>query len=85
MQEIKLLNSMFNDTEIRKKILKKISRMPTDKLNGVLNYLKKIDLDRKNKNQILFYAGIWSDLDNETFSALTDQLIDRRKSSSRRE
>jgi len=76
---------MFNDTEIRKKILKKISRMPTDKLNGVLNYLKKIDLDRKNKNQILFYAGIWSDLDNETFSALTDQLIDRRKSSSRRE
>ncbi|MBA7546415.1 hypothetical protein ES705_38805 [subsurface metagenome] len=75
---------MLKETIIRKRIWKRIERMSSDKLNDILKYLESLDTNMKNKKQILSYAGTWNDLDSETFSEFTDNLIDRRISSSRR-
>lgn len=75
---------MLKETIIRKRIWKRIERMSSDKLNDILKYLESLDTNMKNKKQILSYAGTWNDLDSETLSEFTDNLIDRRISSSRR-
>lgn len=69
---------MLKEKEIRKRILKRIEKMPVDKLDNVWKLLKNIENQNKNKADILSYAGCWKDIDQELFDDLTINLGERR-------
>ena len=69
---------MLKEKEIRKKILTRIEKMSTDKLDNVWKLLKSIENQSKNNADILSYAGCWKDLDQELFDDLTINLGEKR-------
>jgi hypothetical protein len=75
---------MIADTQIRQQILRKIRRIPSNKLNDLNEYLKKIEQSTDNSAKILSFAGSWNNIDESTFNDLTDRLISNRSKNSRR-
>lgn len=75
---------MLEDTQIRQMILRKIRRIPSNKLNDVNDYLNKLEQTTENTSKILSYAGSWNNIDESAFDELTDNLIPNRRKNSRR-
>lgn len=75
---------MTEDSKIRQRIVKQLEKLSGDKLRDILEYLKSLESGSVNKKKILSYAGSWSEIDEDIFSELTNDLIKRRKRSSRR-
>lgn len=76
---------MRTDTQRRQQILKKIYRVPSDKLEELDDFVSKLELKTDNKDQIMSFAGAWQDLDESVFKELTDNLINNRQRNKRRE
>jgi len=70
---------MISKNKIRQRLIQRIKKLSDDKLSSVENYINSIENDIKNKTEVLSFAGIFSDLDSETFEDLTSKLKDNRQ------
>ena len=75
---------MITNTQIRNQILRKIQRIPADRLKELDIFVSKLEetTDKKGKN--LSFAGAWENIDDNLFNEFTNNLIDRRQRSKRR-
>lgn len=70
---------MITDTQRRNQILRRISRIPKDKLKDLDDYISKLEKQISNKSKTLSYAGAWQDIDDSAFDDLTSNLIRNRQ------
>ena len=75
---------MIADTQIRQQILRKIRRIPSDKLKDLNDYLSKLEKTTEKSSKVLSYAGSWKDIEESAFDELTGNLITNRNKNSRR-
>lgn len=75
---------MLKDTQIRSKILRKIQRIPFDRLKEIVDFVSKLESPTNKKEINLSYAGAWKNIGDDTFESLTDDLIKRRRHNKRR-
>lgn len=70
---------MITEEKIRNEIKDRVQNISSDKLNSLLEYIRKLELsnDRGNSS-VLKYFGDWSDLDEELFEELTEDLPMKR-------
>jgi len=76
---------MMTDTQRRQQILKKIYRVPSDKLKELYDFVSKLEQNTDRKDQIMSYAGAWQNIDDSVFKEFTDNLINNRLRNKRRE
>ncbi|CAN5737213.1 hypothetical protein BH24BAC1_BH24BAC1_25340 [soil metagenome] len=70
--------------KIRKRLICRIESLSDDKLGSLENYLDELEAKNSVKDEILAFAGIFSDLDNEFINDLTTDLPDRRQEGDQR-
>ena len=75
---------MITDTQIRSQLIRRIQRIPSNKLNEINELVSKLERTSPAKDKNLSFAGAWENLDAETFNALTDNLIENRQRNKRR-
>ncbi len=75
---------MITDTQKRQQILKKIYRIPSDKLEELDDFVSKLEQSRNNKSLALSFAGAWENIDDSILKEFTDHLIEKRQRSNRR-
>ena len=75
---------MITDKQRKNQILRRIQKMPPDKIRELDKFMSKLEQETPKKKKILSYAGSWSDLDESTFEDLTKNLIEKRKKNKRR-
>jgi hypothetical protein len=75
---------MITDTQRRNQILRRISRIPKDKLKELDEYVSKLEQEISKKSNTLSFAGAWEDMDNSTFDDLTKNLVSNRQKNRRR-
>ncbi|KOF03963.1 hypothetical protein OB69_02855 [Roseivirga seohaensis subsp. aquiponti] len=64
--------------KLRNSLIRKIQMLSTDKLTELSKELNKIESKFKSKEETLKLAGSWSDLSEDLFSDLTEDLHARR-------
>lgn len=69
---------MISIKELKERLKRRIDNLSEDNLNDVSQFLESLERGN-NKGKLLTFAGSWNDLDDETFSELTNRLEDRRK------
>jgi len=74
----------MTDTQIRSQLIRRIQRIPSNKLNELNELVSKLEETTPAKDQNLSYAGAWEDLDSETFDNLTVNLIENRQRNKKR-
>ena len=74
---------MNTDTQIRNKLLRKINRIPADKLKELDDFVSKLEHDTIQKPRTLSFAGSWKDIDDILFQNLTIDLIANRQKNRR--
>jgi len=72
------------NTQIRNQILRKIQRIPADRLKELGVFLSKLEESTNKKDKNLSFAGAWENIDDNLFNEFTDNLIDRRQRNKRR-
>lgn len=75
---------MITDIQRRNQILRRISRLPKEKLNELDDFISKLEEGIKSKSKVLSYAGSWQDIDESVFNDFTDNLINNREINKRR-
>jgi hypothetical protein len=75
---------MTTENLIRYQLVRRIKRIPSNKLNDVVDYLSKLELTTDKPSQVLTFAGCWSTIDTQAFEELTGKLMDNRKKNTRR-
>ncbi len=75
---------MIPETQIRQQILRKIWRIPSNKLSDLNEYLNNLEQNTEKTSKILSYAGCWNNIDESAFKVLTENLILNRSKNSRR-
>ena len=70
---------MITETQIRSQLIRRIQRIPSNKLNELNELVAKLEESSSKKDQNLSYAGAWDNLDSETFDNLTANLIGNRQ------
>lgn len=75
---------MITDTQKRQIILRRISRIPLEKLTELDNLISKFDNEIIKKTKTLSFAGAWKSIDDSVFTELTDKLISNRQKNKRR-
>jgi hypothetical protein len=76
---------MMTDTQRRQQILKKLYRVPSDKLEELDDFVSKLEQNSDKKVQIMSFAGAWQNIDDSVFKELTDNLINNRQRNKRRD
>ena len=69
---------MISIKELKERLKRKIDNLSEDKLNDVSQFMEFLEIGN-NKGKLLTFAGSWNDIDDETFSELTNKLEDRRR------
>ena len=64
----------------KKNLIRRINNLSQNKINALENYLDKIEQSNNSKEEILSFAGIFKDFDDDFFSELTNELHYNRKS-----
>lgn len=75
---------MITDTQKRQQILRKIYRVPSEKLKELDDFISKLEQNINNKTKILSFAGAWQNIDDSILNDLTDNLISNRQKNRRR-
>jgi hypothetical protein len=70
---------MNSDTLIRSQILKKIQRIPSDRLKELNDFVSKLEKSHEKKERILAFAGAWENMEPSIFNELTENLISNRR------
>ena len=76
--------TMSTETQIRSRLLKRIQRIPSNRLNELNEFISKLEQTSSNKDKILSFAGAWANLDTNIFVELTENLISNRQRNRRR-
>jgi len=66
---------MITDTQQRNQILRRISRIPKEKLQELDDFVATLEQENSNKQMTLSLAGAWNDIDNSAFNGLTKRDI----------
>lgn len=69
---------MLTDTQRRNQILRRISKIPHDKLKELDDYVSKLEKEISSSSKAMSYAGSWHDIDESTFNELTHNLMMNR-------
>lgn len=69
----------MTEIQSRNQIIKRISRIPKDKLKELDEYVSKLEHEIGRKNKTLSFAGAWQDIDDSVFEDLTGKLISNRQ------
>lgn len=75
---------MITDAQRRNQLLRRISRIPPNKLKELEEYISKLEQDKSQKSRILSFAGVWQDIEDSAFEDLTKNLINNRLRNRRR-
>ncbi len=75
---------MITDTQKRQQILRRIYRIPIDKLAELDDFVSILESRVSKESKNLSFAGAWQELDDSLFKELTDDLITKRKSNTQR-
>lgn len=75
---------MITDKQRKNQILRRIQKLPPDKIKELHEFVGKIDQETPMKMKILSYAGTWSDIDDTVYNDLTENLISQRQKNNRR-
>ncbi len=75
---------MITDAQRRNQILRRISRIPKDRLKELDEYVAKFEQEISQKSRVKSFAGAWQDIDNAAFDDLTKNLISNRRKSRKR-
>jgi len=74
----------MNELHLRQRIFKMIRRVPSNKLNDLLEYITKLEKSMEKKSKVLSFAGSWKNIDDSAFDELTKDLITNRSKNLRR-
>ncbi|MCB0612458.1 MAG: hypothetical protein KDC75_04100 [Phaeodactylibacter sp.] len=69
---------MTANQRIKKEIKERLDKLPSERLQEVLEFLKSLEGASPKAQKILSYAGIWKDMDPELFEDLTINLHENR-------
>ncbi|MDX2305089.1 MAG: hypothetical protein NW226_19925 [Microscillaceae bacterium] len=69
---------MTTQEQLRQRIIHKIEKLPDDKLNSLELYINTLEQENQAKAEILSFAGIFRDLDQEVINELTIHLHENR-------
>lgn len=75
---------MITDIQRRNQILRRISRIPKDKLKELDEYIAKLEHEVGRDNKTLSFAGAWKDMDESILDDFTKRLISNRQKNRRR-
>ncbi len=75
---------MSIDTQIRSKLLRKIQRIPSNRLKEIDDFISLMESSTNKKDKNLSFAGAWANIDDSVFVNLTDNLIENREKNKRR-
>ncbi len=75
---------MITDTQKRQQILRKIYRIPSEKLKELDDFVSKLEKEIHKKAKILSFAGAWQNIDDSVLKDLTENLISNRQKNKRR-
>lgn len=75
---------MITDTQKRQQILRKIYRIPSEKLKELDDFVSKLVQSINKKTKIMSFAGSWQNIDDSVFNDLTKNLISNRQKTKRR-
>ncbi|WP_020533019.1 hypothetical protein [Flexithrix dorotheae] len=75
---------MLTEIQRRNQILKRIHKIPNDKLEELERLISKLEKGITKKSKVLSYAGAWKDIDEEVFDELTVKLHQNRQKNRRR-
>jgi hypothetical protein len=75
---------MSIDTQIRSKLLRKIQRIPSNRLKEIDDFISLMESSTNKKDKNLSFAGAWVNIDDSVFVNLTDNLIENREKNKRR-
>lgn len=70
---------MITDIQRRNQILKRISKIPKEKLKALDEYISKLEHEPAKKNRTLSFAGAWKDMDESILDDFTKKLIRNRQ------
>ncbi|MCB9291550.1 MAG: hypothetical protein H6559_00225 [Lewinellaceae bacterium] len=74
---------MVADEKIRKEIKDRVEKVPSDKLNSLLAFVKLLEDEGHNDEGLLSFFGILQGVDEELMADLTIHLPERRLESDR--
>ena len=69
---------MISSNKLRQRIIERVKNLPDDRLNTLEGYLEDLEKGIHQKSEILSFAGIFEDLDEEFTDDLTINLHERR-------
>jgi hypothetical protein len=69
---------MDAEEKLRAHLISIVQELPMDKLTEFNALLEKIGAHQTSRERTLSMAGVWSELDEDLFSDLTEHLHDRR-------
>ena len=69
---------MITDIQRRNQIVRKINRIPVDKLKELDDFVSKLEEGHVQKSNTLSFAGSWEDIDDTVFNDLTSDWISNR-------
>jgi len=75
---------MMIDTQIRSRILRKIQRIPSNRLKEIDDFVSRLEISTNKKERNLSFAGSWENMDDSAFEDLTVNLINKRQRNKRR-
>ncbi|MFW5983560.1 MAG: hypothetical protein ACOCQ4_03600 [bacterium] len=75
---------MMIDPQIRSRILRKIQRIPSNRLKEIEDFVSRLESSTNKKERNLSFAGAWKNIDDSAFEVLTDNLIEKRQRNKRR-
>jgi hypothetical protein len=75
---------MTTKTQRRNQLLRRISRIPEDKLKELDDFVSKLEKDANKKSRTLSFAGAWQGIDDSAFADLTSNLVNNRGRNRRR-
>jgi hypothetical protein len=75
---------MITDKQRRNQIIRRIQKISPDKIKRLQDFIDKLEENTPSKKKVLSYAGAWSDIDEDLFNDLTENLISKRKKNKRR-
>lgn len=70
--------------KLKDRIINRINFLSRDKLKNIDEFIDKLENEKHSKQKILSFAGVWKDLDEETFQNLTENLHANRQKGSER-
>jgi hypothetical protein len=75
---------MITDTQRKNQILRKINRIPVDKLKELDDFVSSLEQGVIHTSKTLSFAGAWQDIDDAVFNDFTNDLINNRQRNRRR-